>query len=83
MLVRLVKQGDTYVPERFLRASDFVKGLGEANNPEWKTVAYDETSGEIVVPQGLGRLPLGREGQMEPGRESVGQPGNQAAAVAD
>ena len=52
---------------------DFVKGLGEANNPEWKTVAYDETSGEIVVPQGLGRLPLGREGQMEPGGEGVGQ----------
>ncbi|MCL2887590.1 MAG: molybdopterin-dependent oxidoreductase, partial [Betaproteobacteria bacterium] len=52
LLVRLVKQGDNYVPERFLRASDFVAGLGEANNPEWKTLAYDETSGEIVVPKG-------------------------------
>ena len=28
MLVRLVKQGEHYVPERFLRASDFVKGIG-------------------------------------------------------
>ena len=27
MLVRLVKQGEHYVPERFLRASDFVQGL--------------------------------------------------------
>ena len=35
--------------------------LGETNNPEWKTVAYDEITGEIVVPHGVGRLPLGRE----------------------
>ena len=27
MLVRLVKQGEHYVPERFLRASDFVTGI--------------------------------------------------------
>ena len=31
------------VPDRLLRASDFANGLGEANNPEWKTVAFDET----------------------------------------
>ena len=60
MLVRLVKQGERLragaVPARIgLRG-----GLGEANNPEWKTVAYDETTGEIVVPHGLGWLPLGR-----------------------
>ena len=35
-----------------LRASDFDGGLGQANNPEWKTVAYDELSGKIVVPNG-------------------------------
>ncbi|MCB1414324.1 MAG: nitrate reductase subunit alpha [Xanthobacteraceae bacterium] len=52
MLVRLVKQGDGYVPDRFVRASDFADGLNEANNPEWKTVAYDEASGELVVPNG-------------------------------
>ena len=46
MLVRLVKQGDHLVPDRLLRASDFADNLGETNNPEWKTVAYDETSGE-------------------------------------
>lgn len=52
MLVRLVKQGDALVPERFLRASDFDQSLGEANNPDWKTVAFDETSGTIVAPRG-------------------------------
>ena len=40
MLVRLVKQGDSLVPDRLLRASDFDGGLGETNNPDWKTVAY-------------------------------------------
>ena len=81
MLVRLVKQGDTYVPERFLRASDFGKGMGEANNPEWKTVAYDDDLRRNRRTQGFGRLPLGREGQMEPGGEGVRQSGNKAAAV--
>ena len=44
MLVRLVKRGDAYVPERFVRASDFDDALDETNNPEWKTVAIDETA---------------------------------------
>ena len=52
MLVKLVRQGDQLVPERFVRASDLDQSLGEANNPEWKTVAYDETTGNIVAPRG-------------------------------
>ncbi len=48
-LVRLVKSEGRLVPERFVRASDFATTLGEATNPEWKTVAYDEATGEIVV----------------------------------
>jgi nitrate reductase alpha subunit len=52
MLVRLVKRGDAYVPERFVRASDFDDALDETNNPEWKTVAIDEDSGRIVTPLG-------------------------------
>ena len=51
-LVRLAKQGDHYVPERLLRASDFPGALGQANNPEWKTVAIDDATGELVVPNG-------------------------------
>jgi nitrate reductase alpha subunit len=56
MLVRLDRQstqaGDRLVPGRFLRASDFDRALGESNNPEWKTVAYDETGSAIVAPRG-------------------------------
>jgi nitrate reductase alpha subunit len=63
MLVRLVKQGDHYVPERLLRASDFAGGLDQANNPEWKTVAYDEASGDIVVPNGSVGFRWGEKGQ--------------------
>ena len=51
-LVRLVRQGDTLVPERFLRASDLPDSLGESVNPEWKPVAFDETTGAVVAPQG-------------------------------
>jgi nitrate reductase / nitrite oxidoreductase, alpha subunit len=52
MLVRLTARDGMYVPDRFARASDFDASLGEANNPEWKTVAYDEASGAIVAPRG-------------------------------
>ncbi len=30
------KDDGSFVPGRFLRASDLVDGLGEENNPEWK-----------------------------------------------
>jgi len=63
MLVRLVKQGEHYVPDRFVRASDFVQGLNEANNPEWKTVAYDEVTGEVVVPRGSVGFRWGEKGK--------------------
>jgi nitrate reductase alpha subunit len=52
MLVRLVKRDGMYVPDRFVRASDFDASLGEPNNPEWKTVAFDETTGDVVAPRG-------------------------------
>ncbi|HMN36729.1 MAG TPA: nitrate reductase subunit alpha [Hyphomicrobium sp.] len=52
MLVKLVKQDGRLVPGRFLRACDFDKNLGETNNPEWKTVAFDEASARVVVPNG-------------------------------
>ncbi len=52
LLVLLKKQGDRYVADRYVRASDFDDRLGQSNNPEWKTVAVDEGSGEIVLPNG-------------------------------
>ena len=63
MLVRLVKQGDKLVPDRLLRASDFAGNLGETNNPEWKTVAYDETAESIVVPRGSVGFRWGEKGK--------------------
>ncbi len=52
LLVKLVKRGDRWVPDRYLRASDFADGLGQSNNPDWKTVALDEGSGGPVSHQG-------------------------------
>jgi len=63
MLVRLVKQDGKLVPDRFLRASEFADGLGETNNPEWKTVAIDEASGNVVVPLGSVGFRWGEKGK--------------------
>ena len=52
MLVKLVKREGRYVPDRFLRATDFTDKLAQTNNPDWKTVAFDEKSGKVVVPNG-------------------------------
>ncbi len=73
MLVRLLKQGDAYVPERLARASDFADRLAQANNPEWKTVALDEASGRIVTPNGAIGFRWGEKGKwnLEP-RDGAG-----------
>ena len=63
MLVRLVKQDGAYVPERLLRAAEFDAALGETNNPDWKTVALDETTGEVVVPNGSIGFRWGEDGK--------------------
>ncbi|MBW7850213.1 MAG: nitrate reductase subunit alpha [Rhodospirillales bacterium] len=63
MLVRLVKEGDRLVPERFLRAADFADGLGQANNPDWKTLAYDEVTGELTLPNGSVGFRWGEKGK--------------------
>ncbi|MFD2189340.1 nitrate reductase subunit alpha [Pistricoccus aurantiacus] len=52
-LVELERREDgLFVPGRQLRSSDFEGGMGQANNPEWKTVAWDEISDSLVVPRG-------------------------------
>ena len=50
------------MPERLLRASDFVGDLEQTNNPDWKTVAIDEATGEIVVPNGSIGFRWGEDG---------------------
>jgi nitrate reductase alpha subunit len=51
-LVLLKERDGVYVQDRFLRASDLAGNLDQANNPDWKTLAYDEAAGELVVPRG-------------------------------
>ena len=52
MLVRLQDGPAGLAAGRFLRASDLDDSLGEANNPEWKTVAIDDANGALVAPNG-------------------------------
>ncbi len=63
MLVRLVKKDGRLVPDRLLRASDFDAGLSEENNPEWKTVAFDQASGNMVTPNGSIGFRWGEQGK--------------------
>ncbi|MCC8995192.1 MAG: nitrate reductase subunit alpha [Candidatus Contendobacter sp.] len=46
------REDGSYVNSRFLRAADLSDNAGQANNPEWKTLAFDEKSGNLIVPNG-------------------------------
>jgi nitrate reductase alpha subunit len=63
LLVRLVEQGGRLVPERMLRASELPGSLGEGNNAEWKTVGFDQLSGELVAPLGSAGFRWGEQGK--------------------
>ena len=54
-------------PARYLRASDFNGQLGQDNNPEWKTVAFD-TDGRAVLPNGSIGFRWGAEGRSDAGK---------------
>jgi nitrate reductase alpha subunit len=63
-LVQLEKRDDgSLVPGRFVRAADFDKNLGQENNPDWKTVAFDESSNSFVVPNGSIGFRWGEKGK--------------------
>ena len=51
LLVTLRRDGERWIPDRYLRASDFSDALGSPEHAEWKTVGFD-ASGKPVVPQG-------------------------------
>lgn len=54
MLVCL-KEGENnkgYLPEYFLRASQLDNSFGEDKNPDWKVLAVDGKTGNLVVPNG-------------------------------
>jgi nitrate reductase alpha subunit len=64
MLVMLEpRDGGYYAAGRMLRASDLVDNLGQENNPEWKTIALDSLSGELVAPLGSIGYRWGEEGK--------------------
>jgi len=64
MLVRLNPLADgSYATDRFLRAADLANGVDENNNPEWKTLAIDEGSQQIVVPRGSVGFRWGEKGK--------------------
>jgi nitrate reductase / nitrite oxidoreductase, alpha subunit len=52
MLVMLDAAGGAtvLVPDRYLRAIRLQRRLGQANNPEWKTVAFDEPAARWCCP---------------------------------
>ncbi|WP_284617869.1 nitrate reductase subunit alpha [Aquabacterium humicola] len=55
------------VPDRYLRASDFNGQLGQDNNADWKTVAFDE-NGKVVLPNGSIGFRWGAEGREDAGK---------------
>ncbi|MCW5667701.1 MAG: nitrate reductase subunit alpha [Piscinibacter sp.] len=55
------------VPDRYVRASDFNGKLGQANHPEWKTVAFDER-GKVVLPNGAIGFRWGPDGRADAGQ---------------
>ncbi|TAM54720.1 MAG: nitrate reductase subunit alpha [Burkholderiaceae bacterium] len=55
------------VPDRYVRASDFNGKLGQANNPEWKTVALDDL-GKVVLPHGAIGFRWGPDGRADAGQ---------------
>src|SRR5690606_1934462 len=63
LLVTRVERDGRLVPDRFLRAADFPDCLGETNNPDWKPVALNEHTGEVVCPVGSAGFRWGDPGK--------------------
>ena len=63
ILVCLQEKDGALIPGKQLRASDLTGSLDEKNNPEWKTVAIDEITKNLVVPNGSIGFRWGEEGK--------------------
>ncbi|HEY0954588.1 MAG TPA: nitrate reductase subunit alpha [Roseateles sp.] len=57
----------TRVPGRYLRASDLQGQMGQSNNPEWKTLAFN-TDGMLVLPNGSIGFRWGAQGRDDTGK---------------
>ena len=58
---------EVLVPDRYVRASDFGDKLGQDNNPDWKTVAFD-SAGEVTLPNGAIGFRWGPDGRPDAGK---------------
>ena len=63
MLVLLEEKDGRLVAGRQLRAGDLAGELGEANNPDWKTVAVDDATGRLYAPTGSIGFRWGEQGK--------------------
>ena len=72
MQVMLRSHGDGFVSDRNLRASDFASHLNETNNAEWKTIGFDEKSGQFVAPNGSIGFRWGENGKWNLLEKSAG-----------
>jgi len=61
-----------YTSGRLLRAADLTDALGEANNPDWKTVAFSE-AGDLVAPNGSIGFRWGEKGKWNLEPQAAGQ----------
>ncbi|MDO1529437.1 nitrate reductase subunit alpha [Fulvimonas sp. R45] len=80
LLVTLRRDGERWIPDRYLRASDFDGALGSPGHAEWKTVGFDK-DGRPVVPQGaIGFRWPGRDSP-DHGKWNLEQKGADGAAI--
>ncbi|WP_413283843.1 nitrate reductase subunit alpha [Vibrio sp. MA40-2] len=64
MLVKLEpRENGGFSAGRFLRASDLTNNLDQQNNPEWKTIAIDDVTGDMVSPNGSSGYRWGEKGK--------------------
>ena len=63
MMVLLEERGKHWTQGRFLRAADLVGSLGQENNPDWKTVAIDAQTQELISPNGAIGYRWGQQGK--------------------
>jgi len=80
-LVRLVRHGDGFVPDRLLRASDFEDGLGQANNPDWKTVVIDTADDAPVAPVGSIGFRWGQKEGADKGKWNLKEEASDGTAI--
>lgn len=80
LLVTLRRDGERWIPDRYLRASDFDGALGSPGHAEWKTVGFDK-DGRPVVPQGAIGFRWPGQDSPDHGKWNLEQKGADGAAI--